>query len=140
MWWKRPRNSKIYVYTCFDPLVRPRVSRIFERRFGRHNVFIDSDPGAVKNLVAPQQPSDTDFVLWKMQAAYKLHPFDIIILVNHSNCGAYKLAGESFTDSGVEEEFHRRQLQTAQRILNKRFPNVKVDVHYFLKDKQKFLF
>src|SRR3989344_6746050 len=104
-------NMKAYVYACFDPKVWPLLVEIFDARFGRHNYFFDLDPGAVKNLVSPFDPHAPKIVISKIKAAFALHPFKTLALVNHSKCGAYKLAGKEFNDGEKEEGFHKQELE-----------------------------
>ncbi|MEK7090408.1 MAG: hypothetical protein AAB930_02370 [Patescibacteria group bacterium] len=130
---------KAYVYTCFDPMVWPHLVEIFDQRFGRHNYFFDPDPGAVKNLVSPSDSHLPKIVISKIKAAYTLHPFEFLILVNHSKCGAYKLVGKEFTDAAKEEEFHKRELGKAAPFLKKNFPSLIIEAHYFLKEESRMV-
>lgn len=128
---------KAYVYTCFDPKVWPYLVEIFDKRFGRHNYFFDPDPGAVKNLVSPSDSHLPKIVVSKIKAAYLLHPFGILVLVNHSKCGAYKLAGKEFAGAVKEEEFHKRELGKAARLLKNDLPRLIIETHYFLKEESR---
>lgn len=128
-----------YVYTCYDPAITEKLYKILVERFGAGNFFFASDPGAVKNLVTPRSDQDTDFVLWKMKLAQEFHPFTTLILVNHSDCGAYKKAGLSFADPKEEEAFHAEQLRRAEFILREHFPEVPLEIHYFDKKNQRML-
>ena len=131
-------HKTIYVYTCFDPLVFPHIFTYFSENNGSGQVFFDGDPGAIKNLVMPTKPSDKDFVLRKIRAAHTLHPLSHIIIINHSHCGVYGLAGITFDDSTREEEFHKGQMDEAVRMLKAQFPDIEIETHYFLKETQKF--
>jgi len=129
---------KALVYACFDPKVWPSVADIFNERFGRGNYFLYTDPGAAKNLVSPPLGFNVPrAVITKMKAAYALHSFKTIIIINHSKCGAYKLAGKEFNDQNREAEFHKRELEKAARILKKEFPKLTVETHYFLKEEDR---
>ena len=128
-------NMKAYVYACFDPRVWPFLAEIFDARFGRYNYFFDLDPGAVKNLVSPSDSHLPKIVMAKIKAAFTLHRFGILVLVNHSKCGAYKLAGKEFADAEKEENFHKRELARTVRLIKKEFPKMIVEIHYFLKEE-----
>lgn len=128
-----------YVYTCYDPKIRDEILRYCEKRFGKENYFFDSDPGAAMNLVSPRQPSFTDFVLWKIGLAAKVHPYTVFLVINHSVCGAYADAGMIFVAPEVEAAHHKSELEKAVAMLKKNLPaNVKIEHHYFLKQEQKF--
>ena len=124
-----------YIYTCYDPVVWPAVAKIY---YGMGKNFFSADPGAVKNILDPHKAGDREFILWRMKVAHeKLHPLEKIILVNHSNCGAYRLAGITFADESSEEKFHKEQLKNAAKIVKKELRGVAVEIHYFLKDEQR---
>ena len=130
-------NMKAYIYACFDPKVWPFLVEIFDARFGRHNYFLDLDPGAVKNIISPSDPHTPKIIISKIKAAYTLHPFETLVLVNHSKCGAYKLVGKTFDDAGKEENFHKRALERATKLLKKKFPKIVVESHYFSKEESQ---
>ena len=128
-----------YVYTCYDPLIRDEILRYCEERFGKGNYFFDSDPGAAKNLVAPHEQSDVNFVVWKMQLALNVHPYTTMLLIAHSNCGAEADAGMVFVDPEVEIAHHKPQLEKAVAFLKTKLPaHIKIEQKYFLKKEQKF--
>ena len=128
-----------YVYTCYDPAIRDGILQYCEERFGHKNYFLDADPGAVKNFVFPRAKTDTDFVLYKIHLALKVHPYTHLLLINHSICGAYADAGISFTDPQTERQYHKSQLQEAEEFLKGEIASgIKIETHYFLKQEQKF--
>lgn len=126
-----------YVITCYDPAIRDEVVRYLDGRFGNGNYFLDSDPGAVKNIVSPREATDTGFVLHKIQLAAKVHPFTHILVINHSACGAYADVGIAFTDAAKEETFHKEDMVKSQSWFNEYFKGIPVEFHYFLKKEQK---
>ena len=128
-----------YVYSCYDPAIRDEILKVSEERFGKGNYFFDTDPGAAKNLIAPRNVTDTDFVLWKMQLAAKVHPYTHVLIINHSACGAYADAGVTFESAEKEAAYHKDQLEKAVAMLQSQLPqNVKIEQHYFLKKEQQF--
>ena len=128
-----------YVYACYDPAIRDEILKYCEERFGKGNYFFDTDPGAVKNLVAPRAQTDADFVIWKMQLAAKVHPYTVMLLINHSNCGAYADAGITFESADAETSYHKDHLEKAITLLQQRLSqDVKIEQHYFLKKEQQF--
>ena len=128
-----------YVYGCYDPAIRDELLKYCEQRFGKGNYFFDTDPGAAKNLVHPRTAADTDFVVWKMQLAAKVHPYTHVLLINHSVCGAYADAGVVFENSDAETAHHKEDLEKAIAMLQPQLPEgVKIEHHYFLKKEQQF--
>ncbi len=128
-----------YVYTCYDPAIREEILKYCDERFGKGNYFFDTDPGATKNLVAPRKESDVDFVIWKMQLAAKVHPYTVVLLINHSACGAYADAGIMFDNAHAEIAHHKSDGEHAAALLKSKLPpEIKIETHYFLKKEQQF--
>jgi len=126
-----------YVLACGDPAIKIPLTRNFDNRLGPKGYFWLPELGGVKNIVSPQEKTYRDYVLQKIRDAQNVHPFGLILLVNHSQCGAYKLARITFEDSQKEEAFHAEELKKAEEVLKKEFPELVVERHYFLKDKQR---
>ena len=128
-----------YIYTCYDPAIRDAILEQCEKRFGKGNYFFDTDPGATKNLVNPRKETDTDFVLWKIQLAMKVHPYTHVLLINHSICGAYADAGITFESQEMETAHHKKDLEKAVMMLEQKLPHdIIIEQHYFLKKEQQF--
>ena len=126
-----------YILACVDPAIRDALILLFNKKFGKKHYFMPTEIGGVKDLLSPDDPEDKKHLLRKMRKAAKIHEFDLIILVNHSDCGAYRLAGHNFRESKKEEAFHRAEMEAAAKILKKEFPGIPVKIHYFLKAEQK---
>ena len=128
-----------YVYACYDPAIRDEILKYCDKRFGKENYFFDTDPGAVKNLIAPRESTDTDFIIHKVQLAAKVHPYTVVVLINHSICGAYADAGITFENTDAETAYHKDHLERAIALLQPKLPqDVKIEQHYFLKKEQQF--
>lgn len=126
-----------YVLACGDPKIRHELNRVFDARFGQSGYFWLPELGGAKDLISPEVVGDVKRLLLKMRRAHKVHPFGLVVLVNHSICGAYRLAGHAFADLQTEERFHVEQLKAAEEVVRKNFPRVEVEVHYFLKNEQR---
>jgi len=125
-----------YVLACGDPKIRQRITRELDNRFGGpENYFWLPELGGVKDLVSPATQSDGERLLRKIETAASIHPFGLIILINHSACGAYRLAGFTFDDSRKEEAFHIEELKKAEALLKEKFPGIAIERHYFLKEE-----
>lgn len=120
------------IVCCADPRVRPVVSNFYAQKFGENNYWLFSWPGGPKSLL------DGIYSRHKASSisdAYKLRPFENIILVGHSDCGAYRLGGITFTDPAEERDFHHRRLLEARQLILHYLPDVIATVHlkYFNK-------
>jgi carbonic anhydrase len=62
-----------------------------------------------------------------IQLAIQLHIIDEIIVVDHMGCGAYKILYDKPSLSNKEElELHKINLEKFRKIMNKKFPSLKV--------------
>ncbi len=73
---------------CFDHRF-DRVLRKFLRRIEIHNPDVVIVAGGAKSLSSPEHESDRDFLLAQVTKSIRLHGTDRIILMLHSDCGAY---------------------------------------------------
>ena len=128
-------NGYAYVLTCFDPANFSTLVQKFDQEIGKGRYFFPPAPGGVKSLLGSDQ--DRNYVLSKIETARKVHPFGRILLINHSQCGAYRMAGMEFSNPEEEEVFHRQEMEKAAEILRRHFPEVSVETHYFRKDLQQ---
>lgn len=131
------RHIFAYVLACGGPKIRREFTRIFDARFGQESYFWLPELGGVKDLIDPDTAGDNRRLLRKMRKALEVHTFGLVVLVNHSNCGVYRLAGHTFPDPQTEERFHAEQLKVAEDITRKNFPKIAVEIHYFLKAEQR---
>lgn len=133
-----PHYNFAYILACGDPKISAELLRYFDNRFARReNYFWLPELGGIKNLSSPKVESDCDYVIRKMKDAYAVHPFGLVILINHSDCGKYRLDGSSFNDAKEEERFHTEELKKAAKVVTDAFPNMTVEHHYFLKGEQR---
>lgn len=126
-----------YVLTCVDPANINTLVKIFNLRFGKGGFFMPGELGGVKGLVSPEKKTDREFIFRKIKTANLVHKIDILVLVNHSGCGAYRLAGHTFEDRSAEKAFHAGQMEKAAKLLKKKLTGVEIEAHYFLKEEQK---
>ena len=81
--------------------------------------------GAVKNIVDPKEPTDAEFVLRQIDISKRLHEIKQVVLVNHTDCGAY--GGRSAFNS-KEDELNRHvgDLKKAAAMIHQKYPDVVV--------------
>lgn len=81
--------------------------------------------GAAKNLVEPKEPGDSEMVLRQIEISQRLHHISQVILLNHTDCGAYG-GREAFESSEAELKRHQDDLTKAKDIILRRFPDLEV--------------
>jgi len=118
------------VVWCFDNRFEAGF-RKFLKRIGVYN----SDPikiaGGAKCLASPDHDSDREFVLEQIRKSMWLHGASRVILMLHSDCGAYGgLAGGFGGDAGAEREHHRSEMEKAKASLTAAITGVRVEGYF----------
>src|SRR6266568_2654167 len=115
---------------CFDN----RFELGFRKYLKRIGV-VNSDPikvaGGAKCLATPDQESEREFVLEQIRKSMRLHGTRRVILMLHSDCGAYGgLAAGFGNDARAEAEHHHAELRRAAENLRRAIPGVEVDAYF----------
>lgn len=105
------------------------------RKFLKRIGIMNSDPikiaGGAKVLASPDNESDRDFVLEQIRKSMRLHGTRRVILMVHSDCGAYGGLAAGFRgDTVAEAEHHQRELQRAAVSLRAAIPGLEVDGYF----------
>jgi len=72
--------------------------------------------GAARNLAAPASEGDREFVLKQLGLARELHSVNEVILMNHTDCGAYGRRA-AFPSDTAERKAHEDDLRRAKDIV-----------------------
>src|SRR5579862_6465636 len=118
------------VIWCFDN----RFELAF-RKFLKRIGIVNSDPikiaGGAKCLASPEHETDREFVLDQIRKSMRLHGTDRVILMLHSDCGAYGgLAGGFGGDARVEAERQHCELRRAAANLLAAVPGITVECYF----------
>jgi len=104
------------------------------RKFLKHIGVVLSDPikiaGGAMSLASPKHESDREFVLDQIRASIQLHGTKRVILMLHSDCGAY--GGLDAFGGDLQREFlhHRDELHRAAANLKAAIPGIDVEVYF----------
>ncbi len=110
---------------CIDFRFIPAIRDWMEKEGFLGDSDVVSVAGAVKNIVSPKEQSDKDLILRQIEISKRLHGIDEIILVNHTDCGAY--GGKSaFANELEEEQKHELDLREARAVLQAAFPSLNI--------------
>jgi carbonic anhydrase len=118
------------VIACFDNRFELGF-RKFLKRIG----VINSDPikiaGGAKSLASPERDTDREFIIEQIRKSIRLHGTTRVILMVHSDCGAYGgLAAGFGGDARAEAENHRRELQRAATSLLNAIPGLDIEAYF----------
>ena len=106
------------VLHCIDFRFRNMLNEYLHKRFLKGYDLI-SVAGSVKRLVL--DPPEHNFVLDQIRASHKLHEPKTIVLIQHEDCGAYG-GSKAFADFQEELDTQKSELEKAEQILKKEFP------------------
>ena len=118
------------VVWCFDNRFELGF-RKFLKRIGVRNTDPIKIAGGAKCLASPDQETDREFVLNQLRTSIRLHGTRRVILMVHSDCGAYGgLDGGFKGDAHAEAEHHRAELMRAAAKLKSAIPNIDIDAYF----------
>lgn len=105
------------------------------RKFLKRIGVVNSDPikiaGGAKVLVSPDHESDREFVLEQIRKSIRLHGTRRVILMLHSDCGAYGGLAQAFRgDATAEASHHEADLCRATENLKAAIPEIEVQGYF----------
>ena len=122
-------QSDAAVVWCYDN----RFELVFRKLLKRLGV-VYSDPirvaGGAKSLASPAAESEREFVLDQIRKSIALHNTSRVILMLHSDCGAYGGLEHFGNDEQAEAEHHRQELHRARDCLRQTLPQLQVDSYF----------
>jgi hypothetical protein len=105
------------------------------RKFLKRVGVVNSDPikiaGGAKCLASPEHESEREFVIEQLRKSIRLHGTRRVILMLHSDCGAYGgLAGGFQGDADCERTHHRAELSRAAENLSRAIPGLEIEGYF----------
>jgi hypothetical protein len=118
------------VIWCFDNRFQLGLTK-YLKRLG----VVNSDPikiaGGAKSLASPEHEADREFVLEQIRKSMRLHGTRRVILMLHSDCGAYGGLAEGFAgDARAEALHHERELRQAADFLRDAIPGIEIQAYF----------
>lgn len=118
------------VVACFDHRF-DLVLRKFLKRIRVKNPDPIIVAGGAKTLASPEHESDREFLMAQMEKSVRLHGTDRVILMLHSDCGAYGGLHKVFRDDQeAEVAHHRSELRLARASVRGVFPALNVECYF----------
>jgi len=82
-------------------------------------------------LASPEHETDREFVLEQIRKSIRLHGTSLVILMLHSDCGAYGgLVGGFGDNARAEAQHHEQELRDAAEFLQKAIPGIDVQAYF----------
>jgi hypothetical protein len=126
---REPYQCDAAIVWCFDN----RFELGF-RKFLKRMGIVSSDPikiaGGAKILASPDTVAERDFVIDQIRKSIRLHGTRRVILMVHSDCGAYGGLAAFNGDERVEALHHRDELRRAAHHLWTAIPELEIDAYF----------
>jgi carbonic anhydrase len=113
------------ILECFDNRF-DLAFRKFLKRIGVNNADPIKVAGGAKCLALPDIERDREFVLDQIRKSMRLHDTERVILMVHSDCGAYGGLASFGGDVQAEALHHEQELARAAANLSKAIPEIEV--------------
>lgn len=122
------KKFKAMVLSCMDPRFQPKIFNFLKKRklTGKYSAFTIA--GAAVGV------THTKFKKWhnvffdNLSASIQLHKIEKLIVINHQDCGAAKIANSKKEfNNKVETDIHKVSFKKLKSNLRKKFPKLKVE-------------
>jgi hypothetical protein len=104
------------------------------RKFLKRSGIVNTDPikiaGGAKSLASPKLESDRTFLLDQLRTSIRLHGTQRIILMVHSDCGAYGGLERFGGDTQAEARELKQELDRAAECIEREIPGIRVDKYF----------
>ena len=109
-------SCKYFIVHCIDFRLQQKTKEFMEKEGLLGNCDVVSVAGAVKNI---------DFVLEQIGISVRLHGMKEVILLNHTDCGAYG-GSSKFSSAQEERDFYIVEMEKAKVAILGKYPNLLV--------------
>ena len=127
---------KVMVLSCMDPRFQLPVFKFVKKKnlVSKYSSFTIA--GSAVGVTHSKFKKWHQAFLDNLEASIKLHKIEKLIVVNHEDCGAIKLAENK--KNYIEDDIHNKSFEKLAKIINKKFPKLKLEF-YIIKLNQKIL-
>lgn len=117
------------VVTCFDARFE-----LMTRKFLKKRGISWADPlkiaGGAKTFASPAEESERSFALGQVRTSMRLHGTNRVMLMLHSDCGAYGGLEAFGGNENRETANHESELRRAGEFLKREIPGIEVECYY----------
>ncbi|MEK9165605.1 MAG: carbonic anhydrase [Patescibacteria group bacterium] len=117
---QHPHYCNAIVFVCIDWRLHPKIEADFKKKYGRFDLCATA--GSIKGFFDPEIKK---FLLKQIEISHKLHHTKTVVLTFHRDCGAYG-GSSSFADRDDEKRRAKIELNKAEKIISKKFPQLKI--------------
>lgn len=124
-----PYQCDAAIVWCFDNRFHLSFTK-FLKRLGIDNSDVIKIAGGAKCLASPPSETDRQFLLEQIRTSIRLHGTKRVILMLHSDCGAYGGLAKFGGDARAESQHHEEELQRARAFLKSAVPEIEVQAYF----------
>jgi len=131
-----PHTAQALIVQCIDYRFQSALRRFLLSQGLKDKYDLASLAGSAKDLSG----KDKSFILKQIEISVRLHGIKKVYLIHHLDCGAYG-GSKAFKDLKTEIGCHKFDLLQAKKIINKKFPYLKVKLAfaYFIGKKIRII-
>ena len=122
------KKYEAMVLSCMDPRFQPKVYKYLKTKklTGKYSAFTIA--GAAIGVTHKKFKKWHSTFIDNLSTSIKLHKIKKIIVINHEDCGAAKIVnGKKKLNSIIENKIHRESFKKIKKVLNSRFPTLKIN-------------
>ena len=122
---------KAMVLSCMDPRFQPKVFNYLKKRrlIGQYSAFTIA--GAAVGITHNKFKKWHNTFLDNLLTSIQLHKINKLIVINHQDCGAAKIANSKKEfNKDIEEEIHKNSFKELKKILKKKFPKLYSEFYF----------
>ena len=122
------KKYEAMVLSCMDPRFQPKVYKYLKTKklTGKYSAFTIA--GAAIGVTHKKFKKWHSTFIDNLSTSIKLHKIKKIIVINHEDCGAVKIVnGKKKLNSIIENKIHRESFKKIKKVLNSRFPTLKIN-------------
>lgn len=123
-----PYTADAAVVMCFDLRFNLAFHK-FLKKIGAPNYDLIKVAGGAKCLASPENNAEREFVLEQVRKSIRLHQTKRIVLMVHSDCGAYG-GSAAFNSPAAEAEHHEDELRRAAAVLREAISGVTMEAYF----------
>ena len=122
------KKFKAMVLSCMDPRFQPKIFNYLKKRklSGQYSAFTIA--GAAVGVTHSQFKKWHRVFFENLSASIQLHKIDKLIVINHQDCGAAKIANSKKEfNNKIETDIHKISFKKLKSSLRKKFPKLKIE-------------
>lgn len=118
-------SCEAVVLCCIDFRFWRETLEFVEKELGLKDFDFPSLPGAAKAI-----NEGDNLAFGCVSVPCDLHHVKKIVIVNHSDCGAYGGSSKFDGDAETEQKFHEEELHKAKDVISEKYPDKEVVLVY----------